>query len=900
MERWQQIEALFEQARAALDPEKRAQVLAAADPELRREVEALLAQKDHAGESTMTMVGIGTLLGRYEIEAPLGKGGMGEVFRARDTRLGRSVAIKVSNSQFSERFEREARAISALNHPHICTLHDVGPNYLVMELVEGETLAARLKKGALAIEQVLQYGVQIADALAAAHAKEITHRDLKPGNIMLSKTAGVKVLDFGLAKMQSSAGEALTKSNVVMGTPAYMAPEQFQGEEADARSDIYSLGLVLYEMAAGKRAMQGQMPPLDPLPEKLAHVIERCLASDPKERWQAAADVQRELKWAGTARAVVPALSRNGSRAWWGWGVAGVACVTLAALLLRAPASPPETRTARFQLADTRAGVKIIGLPKPAPDGSAVVYSAADSQGRQLLWLRSLDSEDTAPLAGTDDPLSPVWSPDGKWIAFYSQGRLKKVSRDGATVQSIATLASFDSAAWGKGEIVLTLGNRTPLYRIPDSGGTPQQITRLDASRTENSHREIVFLPDGRRFFFIARCGTRENNTLYEGSLDSANVRRVARMDSNVAYVPPSAGRGAKLLFARDGKLFQQTYDGTSLKGDVVPVMDVQYNAVSLHGDFSLSADGRVLSIRPRFETASRLTWMDRMGKAAGTLGAPGNFEEPAISRDGKIVLFNRPDDNGGNRDLWMIDAARNIASRLTVTPANEWGNRWGPDGKGILFASDRSGNTGGSMFQKVSMDPGSGEAAMPGLPNFANPTDSSTDGRWIAFVNGTTHNDIWIASADGSSAPFRFLETPFQERDPAFSRDTRWIAYQSNESGRFEIYVRPFAGKKADDKGKVRVSERGGFYPVWSHDGNELFFIGPDSMLYVAPVAALGRGGSLPSPRPLFEVCPGNTPNGQATQGRAYDVAPDGRFLFVCGNSAQNHYSLFLNWNPK
>jgi serine/threonine protein kinase len=672
-ERFRQIEELYHAAR------KDRAVLAQADPDLRREVESLLAQDSSktgmldqpawagaAGltnlDATATVITPGTQLGPYKIEGPLGAGGMGEVFRALDTRLGRSVAIKITDKQFIARFEREARAISALNHPNICTLHDVGPNYLVMELCEGETLAARLKRGKLSLEDTLRYGVQIADALAAAHAKGIVHRDLKPGNIMVTKS-GIKVLDFGLAK--SSQDETITASRMVMGTPAYMAPEQREGGEVDVRTDIYALGLVLYEMATGKRPPQDQPAPLDALPEKLAHVIERCLARDPDERWHAARDVQKEIQWC--AKAPVPTRPHPASPLRWVWSgawlVAAIAVGFAGWSYFRAT-SPG--RTIRFNLTDPR--LQTLSFPRPSPDGGAVVYSANDSEGRHLLWLRIVDSEQAQPLQGTEDALQPFWSPDGRWIGFYSQGKLKKASRDGAVVQTIAALADFESAAWGaKGDILLTLGNRTPIYRISDSGGTLQQVTKLDESRAENSHRWIRFLPDGRHFFFVARCSLRENNALYEGSLDSGEIRRIAQIDSNVSYAPARDGHGAMLLFARDGKLFQQAYSGSTLEGNPSLITEVQYNPISIRGDFELSLDGSLLVTRPRFETEARLTWFDRSGKALGTLGPPGQYQEVRISPDGNRVIYNRPDDNGGNRDIWLMQIGRGIASRLTL-----------------------------------------------------------------------------------------------------------------------------------------------------------------------------------------------------------------------------------------
>jgi serine/threonine-protein kinase len=407
-------------------------------------------------------------------------------------------------------------------------------------------------------------------------------------------------------------------------------------------------------------------------------------------------------------------------------------------------------------------------------------------------------------------------------------------------------------------------------------------------------------LPGGRRFLFLARCSLRENNSLYEGSLDSGEVRRLARLDSNVAYVPARDGRSAILLFAREGKLFHQLFDGSRLAGEPVAAMDVQYEPIGIRGDFAVSADGRVLVTRPPFDENVRFTWLNREGKTLGTLGTPGIYQEPRIAPDGRRVVFGRPDDSGGNRDIWTLETDRGIAARLTLHPANEFCPTWSADSRRIVFASDRSGSRFGSMFEKSSMEPGADEAPVGGLPDFAVPMDWSADGRWIVFLTGGEIGELWVAPTFGNAKPFVFLATRFQERMPRFSPDGQWIAYHSNDSGRFEVYVRPFAGGPAATGEKVQISERGGYFATWGRDGKELFFLGPDSKLYAADVTRLGKSGSVASPRALFEACPGNTPTGGGTQGRSFDVAPDGRFLFLCGSEAEDHYSVLANWLPK
>jgi eukaryotic-like serine/threonine-protein kinase len=887
-------------------------------------------------------IATGTRLSHFEISTLLGAGGMGEVYKARDTRLDRIVAIKVlpahlaDKPELRERFEREARTIASLNHPHICTLYDIGrqdgTDFLVMEYLEGETLATRLLKGPLPLEQALQYAIEIADALDKAHRKGVTHRDIKPGNIMLTKS-GTKLLDFGLAKLRREAtpvdtpmsqlptlSKNPTVEGTILGTLQYMAPEQLEGkaEEIDARTDIFALGAVVHEMATGKRAFAGKTsagvigailkdnpPPISSLqpmtPSALDRAVKTCLAKEPDERWQSAGDLRRELEWIAGDGLQAPHLAttetvRNRSR-FLAWAAAGLICAVLlgGAVVMLAKRSQAE-RTVRFDL-ETQNKTSI-RLPRPSPDGTVVVYSATDTEGRRVLWLRPLDSEEARPLTGTEDALDPFWSPDGRWIGFYDQGKLKKVSRDGRSVQIIASSGfetPFGTPAWSStGEILFSPTNRGGIYAMPESGGTPRQVTKLDESRTENSHRWATFLPDGRHFLFLARCGNRENNSLYTGDIQSGQIQRLAHMESNVAYVAARDGRGPMLLFAKDNKLFEQSFDGKQLQGEPTFLMDVQYDPIGNQGDFALSSDGRVLVVRPAFETANRLTWFDREGVAMGTLGPPGVYQQPVISPDGSRVMFDRPDDNGGNRDIWSIDIGRGVASPLTMNPANDLSGVWAPDGRRIIFSSDRSGKNRPSMFEKSSMDPGANETMIPGVPDFANPEDWSLDGRWIAFGS----DGIWIAPTFGERKAFQFHQTSFGERLAHFSPDTRWIEYQSNESGRVEVYVRPFSGAPAASEGKIQISERGGYWGTWSRSGSEMFFVGPDSKLYVAATAGLGRTGTVAKPHALFDVCPGNVPTGAAVESRQFDVTGDGqKFLFVCGNAAENHYSVLVNW---
>jgi Tol biopolymer transport system component/tRNA A-37 threonylcarbamoyl transferase component Bud32 len=864
---------------------------------------------------------------------------MGEVYRARDTRLERIVAIKLmrqevaSQSDFRQRFEREARLTSALNHPHICTLHDVGTHdgfaYLVMEYVEGETLETRLHKGRLAIESVLRFGGQIAEALAAAHARGIIHRDLKPGNIMITK-AGVKVLDFGLAKLTrptdavgtSVSISTATASQQILGTVPYMAPEQLEGKAGDTRTDIFALGLVLYEMATGKRAFTArnhstlvaeiircEPTSMGAVPEKFSHTVERCLARDPDDRWQSAKDVKLELEWtANSAAAPALAVGKTSARRIWGVATVAGALLLLAAIVMwqRLPRSElPVRLSLSFEGLVAEAG----HTPLPSPDGKNFAFLAFDASGKRSLWIRPLNLQTARQMAGTLDAEQPFWSADGRSIGFYAQGKLKKVSISGGGVQTITEIADIarglaNIAAWnGNGDIIWVLNNRSPLFRIRESSGVIEQLTSLDSNRAENSHRYPVFLPNGRDFLFVARSGQRENNALFLGSLDSGETRRLMRVQSNVSYVPPRHGRHGALLYVRDGNLVAQGFDGRNLTSEPATVVEnVDYTAPSIWAAFAVSSDGSVLIFRPAGAGRTQFAWFDRMGNARGALGPPGDYTQPRISSDGSRVLFSRPDQDTGNRDIWYLETSRGSAARLTTDPANDWWPVWSPDDRSVAFASDRGRGRTHVPYLKNSLEAGRGET-----PFFSNPeayvTDWSRDGRWIALVRGgvASVDDIWVRSASTGQSPFAFLDTPFVESLPRFSPDSKWIAYVSNESGRDEVYARTFSGGPAAAGEKILISSNGADYPVWQRDGKELFFIGGDLKLYSVKTADFRRGAAL-QPSILFTPCESTALAGLPMRATPwsfpYDVSPDGeRFLVNCSTLAPGRFDVLLNW---
>jgi Tol biopolymer transport system component/tRNA A-37 threonylcarbamoyl transferase component Bud32 len=957
-DRWQRLWRLYHDALERDAGERDAFLRDACgdDEGLRREVESLLAQPaaraaflerraaealPNANAHPTRAQAPGARLGPYHLEATLGTGGMGQVFRARDTRLDRIVAIKLVRQEladredFRRRFEREARAISALNHPHICILHDVGEQdglpYLVMEYVEGETLAARLRRDRLPIESVLRFGGQIAEALAAAHARGIIHRDLKPANVMITKAAGVKVLDFGLARFTQRGGSSATSavtttvSQQIVGTPAYMAPEQLEGQECDARTDIFALGLVIHEMTTGRPVFSGEtqaaliaevmrcaIPPMESVPEKLAHTVERCLARDPEDRWQSAKDVKLELDWTGRSAAVAPVAPVRRTPLRRVWAMVAVVCAGLllaGTLMFRNPAT--SELPVRLNLTfDGLIGEGDI-TPLPSPDGQNFVFLAANASGRRLLWMRPLNAQTARQLPGTEDAEQPFWSPDGMWVGFYAQGKLKKVSTAGGTPQTIADMRGIarglpNSAAWnGRGDIIWVLANRSPLFHVRESGGTMQPLTRLDPSRAENSHRYPVFLPDGRRFLFVARSGQRENNALYLGSLDSGEPRRLMTVQSNVSYVPPRDGRSAALLHVRDGALVAQAFDGEKVTGEPATVVEnVVYTAPSVYGAFAVSSNGEVLILRPATSGRRQFSWFDRKGNVQGALGPPGDYVQPRISFDGTRVLFSRPDEQTGNRDVWYLDTSRATAARLTTHSANDWYPVWSPDGRRIVFASDRGGGSALLPYLKDLLDPGSGETPLFEGPDAINPSDWSRDGQWIAFANdGATlgTSDIWVMSASTGQKPFAYLVTPFAESLPRFSPDSKWIAYVSNESGRYEVYVRPFSGGPAAAGEKILVSGSGADFPVWQRDGKELFFIGGDLKLYSVETADFGRGAA-PEPSTLFTPCEATALAGLPMRATPwdfpYDVSPDGqRFLITCNTAGPGRFDVMLNW---
>ena len=877
----------------------------------------------------------GARLGPYEIQSPLGAGGMGEVYRARDTRLDRTVAIKILPAHLSsdpvrkQRFEREAKTISSLNHPNICTLHDVGHqdgvDYLVMECVEGETLAKRLEKGPLPLDQVLKFGAQIADGLDKAHRSGVVHRDLKPGNIMLTPT-GAKLLDFGLAKpaVPLTTGGTLTtvamqttpvtQEGTIVGTFQYISPEQIEGKELDGRSDIFSLGAVLYEMLTGKRAFEGKsqlgvasailekepapISSAKPMtPPTLDHAIRRCLAKDPEERWQTARDVAIELKWIteGGSQAGVPAppLARNGNRQ--GLLLAALILAVAVALgmgILYTRRGQPEARVARayikpmpnssFVFSGTAAGFAL------SPDGHLLAYVATTPEGKSVLWVRPIDSLQAQPLAGTEGATYPFWSPDNRFIGFFAGGKLKKIESSGGPPFTICDASDGRGGTWNQeGDILLTPAVNTTIFRVSASGGPLTPVTTLDASKNETTNRWPYFLPDGRHFLYWSGSvfAPRETlaNSVMLGSLDSKETKLLVHSHTNGIYA------SGQILFMSQYTLMAQPFDARSLQltGDAVPIADpVQEGRSVAKGVFSASADGLLTYVEGASGADRQLLWFDRNGKQAGAVPGSDAFAGVRISPDGKRITYYL--DSAGY-DVWSYDLTRGVKTALTFGSGSGQGNTypvWSPDGRRIIYSSYHNGQYG--LYLKASDGSGTEEALLEAVNRIRFPTDWSPDGKLLTYIEGAQGGwAIWMLPLDGERKPYLFHQSQFAEREASFSPDGKWVAYCSNESGDYKVYVVPFAGPG----GKWQVSPGGGCGPRWRRDGKELFYLSSDSKMMAAEVKASGSSFVVGTIHALFATRP------YGVFGR-FDVSADGQRFAIPYEAGQPNAAITLVFN--
>jgi serine/threonine protein kinase len=848
---------------------------------------------------------------------------MGEVYTAVDTRLDRTVAIKVlapqlsEDPRFRERFDREARIISSLDHPHICPLFDVGDGFLVMPYLAGETLATRLSKGPLPIDQVLRYATQIADALDKAHRRGVIHRDLKPGNVMLTKD-GAKLLDFGLAKYGQAGAHAtagissvtaaptaaaepeLTTHGAVLGTLPYMSPEQVEGAEADARSDVFAFGAMVYEMATGRRAFEGRSqaalmamiighepPPVsssEPHATPLVdHLVKTCLAKDPDERWQTMADVLIQLRLIGALPVSSLAAARPSSRGTIIGAAAAVATFvagTAAGWLASSPRTDPTPATFTFDVENVGFGV---GAPLQfalSPDGAHLV-SVAGSEKGSILSLRTFANQATQTLPGTDGAANPFWAPDSRSIGFFADGRLKTVDIFGAPPQSLADATRNAGGTWNHDGTIVFSTNAGPLVRVSATGGDATPLTALDESRSEIAHRFPSFLPDGQRFLYVAVSSLNQESIVYVGSLMSRERTRLLASGAK-ALVSPSG----HVLFMRNDALMAQAFDvdRLALTGDPVTVVEpVGANIQNSAAGFTVSDTG-VLAYRSRDARNRQLAVFDRTGAQVGTFGTVGFHSNPAASPDFSRVAVR----DGSTDDIWIFDRSRGSTARFTFDRASDNAPVWSPDGQRVVFASNRSGVF--DLYLKRTSEGGQEELLFQSQEP-KTPEGWSADGRLLLYrtQGKTTNADLWMLRLDQGRTPEPVLTGPAEEREGQLSPDGKWIAFVSSEPGSLQVFVQafPVAGPR------WQVSTDGGHQPRWRGDGRELFFLSETRDAMAVPVAPSGTALEIGTPQRLFP-----TTAASFAERNSWEVAPDGqRFLVNSVPVQRAPITVVVNW---
>jgi eukaryotic-like serine/threonine-protein kinase len=873
---------------------------------------------------------IGKTLAHYQITAHLGSGGMGEVYQATDSKLGRGVAIKILPEAFARDadrltlFEREARVLASLNHPNIAAIYGLEQtateNFLVMELVDGETLAERIRRGSIALDETLGIVKQIAEALEAAHERGIVHRDLKPANVKITREGKVKVLDFGLAKAMETRttdanlsqsptlSMAATSAGVILGTAAYMSPEQAKGKSVDRRADIWAFGVVLYEMLTGRMMFSGEtasdtmaavimkepdwtrLP--DNLPARVRELLRRCLIKEPRNRVRDIGDARIAIEEVQSRAEVDRNVFQTPSRGRSGVLI-GIAAVLFLATILslgalsvmyfNRPQAPPEI----WVEVSTPSTADLLSFAI-SPDGRRLVFSALN-EGKSQLWVRSLASLVVQPLAGTDGAIYPFWSPDSASVGFFADRQLKRIDIAGGAPQFLANADAGRGGTWSREGIILFGDSAGSVFRVPATGGQAVAVTRTETG--QRSHRFPQFLPDGQHFIYFV-----EAQGVYVGSLDGALSKRLADADV-AAGVSPSGF----LLFLRQTTLFAQNFDFKTheLSGNPFPVAEqVAFDAATSAPGFS-AASGIVAYRTGSAGLARQLTWLDRSGKSVGAIGVPdvASLMGAELSPDGKRVAVSRT--LNGNDDIWLIDVARGVPTRFTYDAALDHDPLWSPDGSRVVFASNRTGIN--NLFWKSSGGAGADELLLKS-DRINMPNDWSSDGRFLLFrsTDPQMGRDLWVLPVSGDKKPFPFVKSPFEERDGQFSPDSKWIAYQSNESGRFQIYVRPFPGPG----GKYQISANGGAQPRWNKNGTEIFYVSLDSKMMAAPVKLSPDGQSLEpgTPAALFPVRIAGGPLPGVSK-QQYAVSSDGqRFLvnLTADEGTASPITLIYNWKPK
>jgi eukaryotic-like serine/threonine-protein kinase len=977
-ERWPRVKALF-QAAVERPPAERAAFLTAAtgdDDAVRREVASLLtsdtsnvsfldqlpvaSESGHADllaalpasmDPTLPhpVLTAGRRVGPYDIVAPLGAGAMGEVYRAHDTTLNRDVALKVLPELFAvdadrlARFTREAQVLASLNHPNIAAIYGLeesnGTQALVLELVDGPTLADRIVRGPLAPGEALTIARQIADALEAAHEKGIIHRDLKPANIKIAGNGVVKVLDFGLAKVWDGAPQSdlagsprLTSGErSILGTPAYMSPEQARGKPLDKRTDIWSFGCVLYEMLTGRQALAGETvadtiaailerePEWEALPDTtpitVRQLLQRCLEKDPRHRVRDIGDARIELDDALAGRAAVAPVVRRARRervVWISAAIVTVAAALAVGSVLSLRRAPADTRAYRSSILPSPGASRPAGLVPSSrfalsPDGRRLAFVGTDAGGVTALWVQSLDGPAGQRLAGTEGALMPFWAPDSQFIGFLARGKLTKIDATGGPPLILAehTGGGNAGATWNRDGVILLSGPSLgfPIRRVSALGGALSPVTTLNADAGETVHNFPFFLPDGRHFLYLAvgskTGGPVSPNGIYVTALDSNERKLLVPGGSNAKYAE------GYLLFLRGQALMAQPFDVERLElaGEAVPIAEhvTIGGLVGMAGGYSVSETGILayqtgeLQVGGPADTSTQLVWFDRSGKATGAPGDKAGYGDLELAPDGERATVSLFDRTRRDRDIWLVDIARGLRTRFTFDPAEEWGSVWSPDGSRVVFNSNRKGRF--DLYQKASSGAGAEEELLVDSRDKF-PIDWSPDGRFILFGDGATAAtaDLWVLPLFGDRKPFPFLQTPFGEVPGRFSPDSRWIAYASDDSGRNEVYVAPFPGRGETPGSRWQISTTGGTQPRWRKDGNEIFYLAPDRRLMAAAVNGQNSAFEVGAVRSLFNTRAPSTINPRS----AYDVSHDGeRFLVntLADDDAAAPITLVVNW---